>query len=285
MAAAMIAWLRDPGAGAAALQLWAEQAERVDRGRDGLKALRHAFSSDIDLETNVFERVTLPSLADVEMTFLSRCDVDTLLKSVDRHRWGWAFCFLLLTGLRRSEFCGLTWEHVHLDGRYIDIRSRRTTAAGSVVEGAPKTRKARRRVPLDPFAAQLLVQRIDERDAQRSAWGPDWAPSGDSYVWCLEDGSPPHPDRLTAEFSKFCGAIGIADVGLHGLRHTFATVAIAAGMAPYVLSRSLGHSTVSFTLDKYGHLWDDGLTAEFGKVGALLGTSSQTLAVMRNTMS
>lgn len=46
MAAAVNAWLRDPGPGAAALQLWAEQAERVDRGRDGLKALRHAAAAD-----------------------------------------------------------------------------------------------------------------------------------------------------------------------------------------------------------------------------------------------
>jgi integrase len=221
----------------------------------------------------VFERVALPSLLDVEISFLERAEVDTLLLALHRHRWGWAFGVILLTGVRRSEFCGLTWENVHLDDRFIDIRSRRTTAAGSVVEGPPKTRKARRRIPLDPLAIKLLKQRIEERDEQRIMWGPDWSPSGNSYVWAFEDGSPPNPDRLTAEFAKFCTSLDITDVGLHGLRHTFATVAIAAGMAPYALSRSLGHSTVSFTLDKYGHLWDDGLIAEFKKIEDLLGTA------------
>ncbi|MRX51850.1 alpha-2-macroglobulin [Paracoccus sp. S-4012] len=48
MSAAANAWLRDPGPGSAALRLWAEQAERIGRGRDGMLALRDALAADPD---------------------------------------------------------------------------------------------------------------------------------------------------------------------------------------------------------------------------------------------
>ena len=193
-----------------------------------------------------------------------------LLAGVDLHRWGWVFGFLTLTGLRRSEFCGLRWSEVHLGDGYIDVKWRRTTAGSDVVEGAPKTRRARRRVPLDPMAARLLAARSQQRDHDRLAWGPDWCLHGDEYVWSFEDGSLPHPDRLTSEFGKFCAKIDITPCGLHGLRHTFAAAAIAAGVAPYALSRALGHSQVGFTYQVYGHLWDDGLVEELGKITQML---------------
>jgi integrase len=92
-------------------------------------------------------------------------------------------------------------------------------------------------------------------------------------VWAHEDGSVPHPDRLTSEFAKFCEGLDLSPVGLHGLRHSFAAVAIAAGVAPYSLSRALGHTQVAFTYDRYGHLFDNGLDEEMGKISRLLETA------------
>ena len=103
--------------------------------------------------------------------------------------------------------------------------------------------------------------------------GADWCDLGDEYIWAREDGSLPHPDQLTAEFDRFCREVGIANCGLHGLRHSFAATAIAAGVAGYSLSRMMGHSQVTFTYSVYGHLFNDGLQNEMAKMTELLGTS------------
>jgi integrase len=237
------------------------------------KALRQAFDASWDIEVNPFARVALPALPDGEAKFLTRSEIDVLLHSIKRHRWGWAYAVLLLTGMRRSEFCGLRWTEIDLDAGHLDVKWRRTTAGSEVVEGAPKTRKARRRIPLDPLAVRLLRDRLLERDRNRDEWGPDWCARGDEYVWSREDGSLPHPDQLSAEFDRFCGLVGITNCGLHGLRHSFATIAIAAGVAAYSLSRMMGHSQVGFTLGVYGHLLHDGLQNEMAKMTELLGTS------------
>lgn len=236
------------------------------------KAIRQAFDASWDIDVNPFARVALPSLPDTEAAFLSIEEIDRLLKQVALHKWGWVYGVLVLTGLRRSEFCGLRWQDVNLDGAYIEVKWRRSTAGSAVVEGALKTRRARRQIPLDPMASRLLTARVIERDSQRMLWGPDWCEDGDQYVWCREDGSKEHPDKLTSQFDEFCTRARITNVGLHGLRHSFAAVAIAAGMAGYSLSRVMGHSQVTFTYTVYGHLFNDGLVGEMGKLSAFLGT-------------
>lgn len=46
---------------------------------------------------------------------------------------------------------------------------------------------------------------------------------------------------------------GLRRIRLHDLRHTHATLALAAGVHPKVVSERLGHATVAFTLDVYSH--------------------------------
>jgi integrase len=56
--------------------------------------------------------------------------------------------------------------------------------------------------------------------------------------------------RLGAEYA----AAGLPHIPLHGLRHTYASVALSSGINPRIVSGRLGHSTVAFTLDVYSHV-------------------------------
>jgi integrase len=47
---------------------------------------------------------------------------------------------------------------------------------------------------------------------------------------------------------------GLKPIGLHECRHTFASLMIAAGVNAKALSTYMGHSSVTITLDRYGHL-------------------------------
>jgi len=72
-------------------------------------------------------------------------------------------------------------------------------------------------------------------------------------VFCRADGTTVHPDRFTQMFDKHVKESGLPRIRLHDLRHTHATLALAAGIHPKVVSERLGHSTVAFTMDVYSH--------------------------------
>ena len=82
-------------------------------------------------------------------------------------------------------------------------------------------------------------------------WGPAYPDSG--LVVTRENGVLVHPDRFTQMFDKHVKNSGLPRIRLHDLRHTHATLALAAGVHPKVVSERLGHATVAFTLDVYSH--------------------------------
>lgn len=70
-------------------------------------------------------------------------------------------------------------------------------------------------------------------------------------VFTREDGSLIHPQAFSEAFERHAAAAKLPKLSLHGLRHTFATVALRAGVHPKVVSERLGHASVAFTLDTY----------------------------------
>lgn len=104
--------------------------------------------------------------------------------------------------------------------------------------------------------------RIDQA-AERLAAPPGvWTDSG--LVFTRADGSGHRPKRLSSNFTKAVDAAGLPRVGVHGLRHTYATLALRAGVSPEVVSKRLGHSSVVVTLSIYAHVFeqDDQAAAE-----------------------
>ena len=68
-------------------------------------------------------------------------------------------------------------------------------------------------------------------------------------------GNYPDPDAVSAKFKKESAAAGVPPIRFHDLRHTHVAVLSAAGVPPRAISDRLGHSSVAFTLDQYGHVF------------------------------
>jgi integrase len=63
-----------------------------------------------------------------------------------------------------------------------------------------------------------------------------------------------HPDYVTRHFKTLVRRSGLPPLrGPHDLRHTWASLALAAGVHPKVVSDRLGHSTIAITIDTYSH--------------------------------
>src|SRR5205814_8667602 len=87
---------------------------------------------------------------------------------------------------------------------------------------------------------------------ERLAWGSAWTDTG--YVFTSEDGLPLHPEGITVLFGRLVATAGLSKLRLHDLRHTSASLMLAAGVHPKIVSERLGHSNVSITLDLCSHV-------------------------------
>lgn len=155
------------------------------------------------------------------------------------------------TGVRRGEALGLRWQDVNLDKARISIRQTLLAVRHIPQFGQPKTKKGKRNISLDAFTVKALRSHSRAQAAERLAAGSAYEDLG--LVFATEVGGVVHPDRITRRFGRLVQKSGLPRVTLHGLRHSYATIALEAGIHPKVVSERLGHSTVSLTLDIYSH--------------------------------
>lgn len=167
-----------------------------------------------------------------------------------RQQGGVALWMLLSsTGMRRGEAVGLRWEDVNLKSGRVAIRQSIVAVSYQVEISTPKSAKGRRSVALDRATVKLLQAWKAQQQRERLACGPGWTDSG--LVFTREDGVLLHPDRVSKLFDNHVAHLGIKRIRLHDLRHTHATLGLAAGVHPNLMSERLGHATVAFTLDTY----------------------------------
>jgi integrase len=137
-----------------------------------------------------------------------------------------------------------------------------------VMASGPKTKRGRRSVALDgPTVAALRRQRVLQAE-RRLAWASDWTET--DLVFDRGNGEAMHPEQVSKSFRRLVKAAGVQMIRLHDLRHTRASLLLAAGANPKVVSEQLGHSTVGFTLDRYSHLLPGVAEDAAAKAAALL---------------
>jgi len=90
---------------------------------------------------------------------------------------------------------------------------------------------------------------LEERAISAEGW------NADDLVFCSENGTPINQGNLTRQLNALLRRAGLPDIRFHDLRHTYAALSIAAGVDIYTLSRRMGHSSISVTADRYGHLY------------------------------
>ena len=185
-------------------------------------------------------------------------NVDQLRSFVEvtaEDRLGPAWQLMATTGLRRAEVCGLRWSDVDLDRSRLRVAQTITEVRGVlVVQNDGKTDAAERSLALDPRTVAVLRRWKVRQTEDRLAWPGDWQPTG--LVFTREDGSGHPPKRLSSAFTSAVDRVALSRIGVHGLRHSYATAALRAGVSPEVVSKRLGHSSVVVTLSIYAHVFE-----------------------------
>jgi integrase len=176
----------------------------------------------------------------------------SFLRSIAGTRLEAAFVVLATTGMRRGEVLGLRWPDVDLPAARLAVVQTVTTVSDKIVVTPPKTPRSRRSVSLDPVTVAALEQRRLAQKRERLAAGELWSDEG--WVFGDEIGRPLHPNSLTRLFETSAAKAALPPIRLHDLRHTYATLALSAGVHPKIVSERLGHATVGITLDLYSHV-------------------------------
>ena len=185
------------------------------------------------------------------MSTWSPDELRTFLEFVKNDSLYAAWAVAANTGMRRGEVLGLRWKDVDFDRQRLAIRQTIISIDYRVEVSDPKTARGRRSVALDSGTVVALRAHRAFQNQQKLKLGEAYRDAG--LVFCRGDGLPVHPDRFTQMFDKHVKDCGLPRIRLHDLRHTHATLALAAGIHPKVVSERLGHSTVAFTMDIYSH--------------------------------
>ena len=201
-------------------------------------------------------------------------EAGTFLAAAANDRLRAAWWLLLTRGPRRGEVCGLKWSDVDLETSRIHIVHTRVMVGGTAVESDPKTSAGRRALPMD---AQLGAEFRNHRKRQleeRIRSGVAWEDSG--FVFTDELGAPLLPQTLSRRFEALIAKAGVRRVRLHDARHSAATMLLEGGTPVHIVSKMLGHSRASITLDVYAHAIDAGGEAAGEKLTALLTQHAAT---------
>lgn len=217
------------------------------------KALKDAVRKNLVVR-NVADSADPPRLqraGEGEMKTWSAEHLRSFLEGTTEHRLGAAFLLGATTGMRRGEVLGLRWADVDLDARRLTINQTILNVGYKITLGSPKTARSRRTIALDPETLRVLVEHRRQQRAERVAMGRAY--NDQDLVFAREDGSPTHPDLFSQTFQRTVKRLGLPVIRLHDLRHTHATMGLAAGVPVKIISTRLGHATTAFTQDVYMH--------------------------------
>lgn len=213
------------------------------------RALADAVAWNL-LVRNVAEAAKPPRNQRPKITTWGAEQLGPFLASVrdDRLYAAWMVC--ALTGARRGEVLGLRWTDLDLDTGKARISRALILVDYVPTISEPKTERGRRTIALNPSTVAALREHQARQAVEAAIAGDAWE-NAEGYVFTDELGRVIHPQSFTDRFKRYAKAAKLPAIRLHELRHSHATLALEAGVAPKVVSDRLGHATTSFTMDVY----------------------------------
>ena len=211
------------------------------------RAMADAVRAHI-IPRNPTEGLTLPKADTPAKRVLTDREMDKFMDTINADPiWHDFFYTELTTGLRRGEICALQWQDFDTEAGTLQIsRTLHRKAGGGFETGETKTGRGKRKILLPNSTANLL------RERQKTAPGKWIFPS------LFKPEQPVSPDAAYRQLKALLNEAGITEsIPFHGLRHTFATHALASGVDVKTLSGILGHTDATFTLNTYTHVTSD----------------------------
>lgn len=220
---------------------------------------------------NVCTLVDAPRMAERELRVLDRDQVRQLLDVALGDRLEALYVLAVTTGMRQGELLALRWRDVDLAQNTLQVRATlQYTRERGYFLGAPKTKQSQRRIKLGALAVSALQQHRARQLTERLELGEAW--EDHDLVFPNAVGKPMDGmNLLHYHFLPLLKRAGLPRIRFHDLRHTAATLMLAQGINPKIVSERLGHASISITLDLYSHVLPDMQDQAAAAIDAALG--------------
>lgn len=207
------------------------------------------------IPSNPLDRVKMPKVPKKQITILTPDEIHGLKGHV-KERYRALVDVMAFGGLRLGEAIALTPDAIDWDTNELHVRQTVTEDQGGFYVGPPKTEASYRTITLPQF---VMVALKNHREAGFSS--EEWMFTGRR----LGDRLNPRYFR-NEPFTEAKRDFGRPDLQPHDLRHTAVSLWILQGASPKLVASRAGHSSVSYVLDTYGHLYGNEDSALAGKL-------------------
>ena len=209
------------------------------------------------IKFNPADACELPRIQKKEMTVLKDGYMEKFLTEIKGKKYDSLFFVDVFTGMREGEILGLTWDCIDFEKGIIHIvkqLKRKQGTNNSYFFDTLKNGKTRDVVPA-PVVFDVLRKVRREQSENKLRYGSSYD-NPDNLVFTNEIGTHICVEALLRALKRRADAIGLPSLRFHDLRHSYATISLQNGDDLKSVSESLGHATVAFTLDVYGHVTD-----------------------------
>ncbi len=202
---------------------------------------------------NTAKLVSPPRVVREPIRPLSVPEARSLLEALRGDRLEALVHLAIMTGMRSGELLGLTWDMLDLERGELRVERALQRLDGEYRLVETKTHRSRRRLPLPQETAALLSARRAAQAEDRRCAGPRWLDQW-GLVFTNEQGWPTDAKAVRRRLDTALARAGLPHIRVHDLRHTAASLMLAAGTPLKVVQEVLGHSTIAVTSEVYAHL-------------------------------
>ena len=200
------------------------------------------------LARNPYLKIERPKTEKTEKDYLRTDEIKIFLEKCKGQDYA-LFYTAIFSGMRRGELLGLQWGDIDWVSQKIHVR--RSLYRGGFQ--APKSEYSKRAIDMGPRLGQVLKEQRARQSEARLKAGKNW--TDNDLVFCKKDGTPLDGDNVYhRDFRNILKEAKLRRIRIHDLRHTFASILIAAGHNPKYIQSQLGHASIIITMDLYGHL-------------------------------
>jgi phage integrase len=207
------------------------------------------------IAANPCDAAEVPKVTRHEIKPLTDAEIPVFLAAIEDHPFRNAYGLCLFAGLREGECLGLTWDCVDFERGRITVRQQlqKSRTESGTYRIVSSTKSGKVRVIEPPVVAFDYLRSERTRQVEnRLRAGKLWDNAQD-LVFTNPLGGHVVIETFRRNFKRLAASMGRPDLRPHDLRHTCATVAIAAGADIKSVQSLMGHATASFTLDVYAH--------------------------------
>lgn len=200
----------------------------------------------------------VPKLGYAEMAALDEEQVSRFLVAASGSRFGVLFHLAVVTGMRQGELFGLKWCDISWNKSTIIVRRQvqRITGKGYVF-CEPKTKAGHRKIGVGNTTLEKLRDQHGQQMMIKIMAGAQWQEN--DLIFTTDVGTPLDNSNVLKEYYVVLSKAGLPRIRFHDLRHTAASLLLNNGQGIMAVSKLLGHSKPSVTLDIYGHVYSESM--------------------------